>query len=184
MLAKHGSSFLGNENAISNIWMPGGLLQILGSCEVEMKRRIGERLSKAPVLCWTLYFNQSWKASGLEPSDRWFSPENVFKWNRKRCLSVWSELIYSNRNLQLLSDWKPGLVLPSDGWIESGSLIPSPEMSFKSTDTSDKQRDASVPWLISLSPSPPAPTSFIHYKILSIHYSPLTLRFSDFLFLN
>lgn len=55
--------------------MPGGLLQILGSCEVKMERRIAERISKAPVLCWTLYFNQSWKASGPEPNDRWFSSE-------------------------------------------------------------------------------------------------------------
>lgn len=76
-----------------------------------------------------------------QPRAKWqmILPWNVFRRNRRRSLSVWSELIYCRRNLQLLADWKPGLVLPSDGWMEFRSLILSPEMPFKSTDTFSQQ---------------------------------------------
>lgn len=106
--------------------------------EVKMEWRTGKSLKSvaaAPDSAPPL------ELKGLQPGAEWqmILPWNGLKRNRRRSLSVWSELIYSRRNLPLLPDWKPGLVLPSDGWMEFRSLILSPEMSFKSTDTFGKQ---------------------------------------------
>lgn len=106
--------------------------------EVKMEWRTGKSLKSVTVAPDSAPQSE---LKGLQPGAEWqmILPWNVLKRNRRRSLSVWSELIYSRRNLQLLPDWKPGLVLPSDGWMEFRSLILSPEMSFKSTDTFSKQ---------------------------------------------
>lgn len=122
--------------------------------EVPREWRTGKGLKSVPVVAAPA---PQWEPRGLspEPSDRWFSPE-MFSDGTEDVLYLCG---LSSFTAGEVSSSRPTesrvLFSPSDGWMEFRSLILSPEMSFKSTDTFSQQ--VKLEWHSAGSSLPPRP---------------------------